>query len=79
MLAAVLPCTEPKQNKVNAMRAGLRENTVDLRVVELTLLGLELLPVNGNLQCIGSVAGQSLELLACAPSIRKGAPSTIRA
>ena len=53
MLTAVLPCAKPKQNKVNATCAGLRKNTVDLRVVELTLLGLELLPVNGNLQCIG--------------------------
>ena len=53
MLTAVFPRAKPKQNQVNAMRAGLRENTVDLRVVELTLPGLELLPIDGNLQCIG--------------------------
>jgi hypothetical protein len=53
VLAAVLPCAKPEQNKVNAMRAGLRENTVDLRVVELTLSGLELFPVDRDFECIG--------------------------
>ena len=65
VLAAVLPRTEPKQNKVNVMRAGLRENTVDLRVVELTLLGLKLLPVNGNFECIG------MQILNCGPHFWK--------
>ena len=63
------------------MLPRLRQQRIHQRVVEVSVLRLELLPIDGHLdrigvqifnggQTLGSVAGQALELFTCAPSIR---------
>ncbi len=53
MLAAVLIESEPEQNQVNMMLAGLCEQRVCHGVVELPWLRLELFPVDRHLDRIG--------------------------
>ncbi len=53
VLAAVLPGAEPEQNQVNVVLAGLGEDGVHRRVIELPLLGLELLPVDRRFERVG--------------------------
>ena len=50
MLAAVFPGAEPEQYQMNVMLTRLSENGVHLRVVNLSRLRLELLPVDWSFE-----------------------------
>jgi len=50
---AVLPGAEPKQDQAQPVGASLSEQSVDDAVIELPLLGLDLLPVDRDLDCVG--------------------------
>src|SRR5256885_168829 len=53
MRTAVLPGAEPQQNEMYFVLARLRQQSVHHRVVEMSLLGFELLPVDGDLKRVG--------------------------
>src|SRR6266566_2325086 len=53
MRAPVLPGAEPKQNQMNMMLAGLRQQRVQHAVIKVVGLRFELLPINRHLDCVG--------------------------
>src|SRR5208283_6249863 len=65
MLTAVLVCSKPEQHQAYTMLTSLFQQHVDDRVIVLSWLRFELLPVNWNLNRV------HIEIFHCRPHLRK--------